>query len=438
MTSPNPPLPSRGFAVFGIVLAGQVVSMLGSGLTGFALGVSVYQRTGSATQFALVTLCVMLPVIVLSPLAGALVDRWDRRRAMLLGDSGSALCTLALAALLWSGRLDIWQIYLLLAVSSSFAALQWPAFTATTTLLVPRHQLGRASGIAQLGVAVSQIVAPLLGGALLGPIGVRGVLVLDVASFLVALLTLLAVRFPRPEATAEGVAARGSLLREAWHGWVYIRQRPGLRAMLLLLAATNFSLAILQVLVTPLVLSFASVEVLGVVLAVAGCGMLAGSVAMSVWGGPPRRIDGVLGGLLVQGLLLFLGGVRPSAALVAAAAFVFLFATPIVEGCSQAIWQSKVAPDLQGRVFAVRRMVAWSTLPLGYLLAGPLADHVFEPLLRPGGPLAPTVGRVIGVGPGRGIGLLFIVLGLLVLAVLAVASRNPRLRQVETELPDAQ
>ncbi|HEX5759080.1 MAG TPA: MFS transporter [Thermoanaerobaculia bacterium] len=427
----------RGFTAFATVLFGQVVSMLGSGLTGFALGVWVYQRTGSATRFALVTLCAMLPVVALSPVAGALVDRWDRRKAMLVGDSGSALATLALAGLAWSGRLELWHVYPLLAAGSSFAALQWPAFSAATTLLVPRRHLARAGGMTQLGVAAAQILAPLLAGALVGAVGLRGVVLLDFASFLVALLTLALVRFPPPPLTAEGRAAHGSLLAEARQGWLYIRRRPGLRAMLLLLAAANFSLAILQVLVTPLVLGFASVEVLGVVLGVAGCGMLAGSLAMSVWGGPRRRVHGILGALLGQGLILLVGGLRPNAALVAAAAFVFLFATPIGEACSQAIWQSKVAPDLQGRVFAVRRMVAWSTLPLGYLLAGPLADHVFVPLLLPGGPLADSVGRAIGVGPGRGIALLFLVLGLLVLATVAVAARQPRLLHVETELPDA-
>ncbi len=411
--------------------------MVGTGLTAFSLGVWIFQETGSATRFALLSLAVFLPVIVLSPVAGALVDRWDRRWAMIAGDFGSALCTLALASLVWSGRLEVWHVYALQAVSSGFASVQYPAFAATTTLLVPRRQLGRANGMAQLGIATAQVLAPALAGALVGRIGLRGVILVDFATFLVALATLAAVRFPRPPAAPEGAAARASLLRQAWHGWLFIRQRPGLQAMLLLLAATNFCMAFLQALVTPLVLGFASVEVLGVVLSAAGGGMMTGGLLMSAWGGPRRRVDGVGAGLLLQGMLLFLGGVRPSAALVGAAAFAFMLAFPFIEGCSQAIWQSKVPPDLQGSVFAVRRMVAWSTLPLGYLLAGPLADHVFEPLLAPGGALAGTVGRVIGVGPGRGIGLLFVVLGALVLTTLATAWRNPRLRRVETELPDA-
>lgn len=185
-----------------------------------------------------------------------------------------------------------------------------------------------------------------------------------------------------------------------------------------------------------MVLSFTSAAVLGRVLSVAGAGMLAGSLLMSVWGGPSRRVSGILGFLMLQGTILMIGGVWPSAILIAAAGFVFLFTVPIILGCSQAVWQSKVAPDLQGRVFAVRRMVAWSTLPLSFLLAGPLADRLFEPLLMPNGPLSGSVGRLIGVGKGRGIALLLMCLGLLVLITVAGFYRHSRLRRLESELPD--
>jgi DHA3 family macrolide efflux protein-like MFS transporter len=434
----NEARPERyGMAAFGVVWAGQVVSGMGSNLTGFALAVWVYQQTGSTTRFALIALVTVLPGILLAPIAGALVDRWDRRRAMILADGGAAAATLALALLVWCGRLALWHIYLLLAAISLFGAWRWPAFSAATTSLVPDRHRGRASGMMELGDAAAEIVAPLLAGALVVRIGRQGVLLIDFATYLFAMAALLAVRIPRPAATVEGSAAGGSLLREARSGWLFIRRRPGLLALLVLFASTNLGLGMVQVLLSPMVLAFASPAVLGQVLAVAACGMLAGSLVMSLWGGPRRRIAGILGFLLVQGLVLPLGGLRASAPLIAAGAFVFLFASPIASGCSQALWQSKVALDLQGRVFALRRMIAWSTFPLACLLAGPLADRVFEPLLAPGGPLAGSVGRLIGVGKGRGIALLFIVLGLLVLLMVAAAWHYPRLARLEAELPDA-
>jgi MFS family permease len=425
-----------GMTVFLVIWVGQVVSALGSSLAGFALGVWVYQQTGSATRFALIAVVSSLPGILLAPIAGALADRWNRRWAMIVSDTGAGCASLALALLFWNGRLELWHVYPLLACSSAFVTLRWPAFTAATTLLVPREHLGRAAGLTQMGSAAAEILAPALAGVLMMSIGLAGVVLIDVSTFFVAITTLLAVRVPRAEVTAAGAAARGSLLREAAFGWTYIRQRPGLLSLLALLAATNLSLGMMQVLVAPLVLSFASAAVLGRVLSVAGLGMLAGSLLMSVWGGPRNRIGGVLGFLLLQGLVLVVGGLSPSAPLIAAAGFVFLFAAPIILGSTQVLWQSKVAPDLQGRVFAVRRMVAWSTLPLGYLLAGPLADRVFEPLLAASGPLADSAGQLIGAGKGRGIALLLITLGLVVMLTVAAFFRYPRLRRLESELPD--
>jgi hypothetical protein len=184
-------------------------------------------------------------------------------------------------------------------------------------------------------------------------------------------------------------------------------------------------------LLTPMVLGFAGARVLGAVLAVASCGMAAGGVLASVWRGSGRRVDAIFVPMLVQGLALLLGGVRPNAMLLAAAAGLFMAGAPLVNASSQAIWQSTVPPGLQGRVFALRQMIALSALPLSRLAAGPLADHVFEPLLARGGPLAATVGGVFGVGPGRGIALLVSTLGALYLAAVAAAWRSPRLRRLE-------
>jgi DHA3 family macrolide efflux protein-like MFS transporter len=417
---------------------GQCVSLLGSGLTNFALGVWVYQQTGSVTKFALIAFFSSLPGLVLSPIAGAFVDRWDPRVTLIASDSLAAVRTVILLFLLGnlgSSPLEIWHIYVLSAIVSVADAFQVPAFAVATTLLVPKRHFGRASGLSQMGVAIAQIVSPFLGGVLLAIVGLRGVLLVDLATFAFAVLVLLAYRFhgparPRPD------GGRASLGHEAGFGWRYLRQRSGLLILLILFAGTNFTLGMLQALLTPLVMSIASAKVLGSVLSIAGFGMLAGTLAMSVWGGPKRRIQGIFGAFLIQGLILFLGGVRPSVPLIAAASFIFLFLLAIINGCSQAIWQSKVALEVQGRVFAVRRMVALSSMPLAYFVAGPLADRVFEPMLAPGGALAGTVGALIGVGKGRGIGLLLMVLGIFMVAGLAVAFANPRLRKLEDELPD--
>ncbi len=425
-----------GIRVFTIVWAGQFVSLIGSGLTGFALGVWVYLTTGSVTQFSLIMLSTAVPAIAMSPVAGALVDRWDRRKAMILSDSGAALSTLAIAVLLSMNWLEIWHIYIVMAISSTFSSFQWPAYSAATTLLVPKNHLGRAAGMVQTAQAVGQIVAPALAGILLVTVEIWGVILIDFVTFLFALITLLMVRFPHPKITAEGEAGKGSLLREAMYGWHYITARRGLFSLLIFFAATNFIFGFANVLYIPLLLSFTSPVMLGTLSSIGGVGMLAGGILMSVWGGPKRRIHGILGFSLLSGAMVALGGLRPSVLLLGGVIFVVLFTVPIMNGCSQAIWQVKTAPDVQGRVFAVRRMIAGSIMPLSYIAAGPLADRVFEPLMAVNGALAGSVGKIIGVGPGRGIGLLFIVVGVLCVVATVVGYLYPPLRYVEDDLPD--
>lgn len=425
-----------GVRVFTIIWAGQFVSLVGSGLTGFALGVWVYLTTGSVTQFSLILLSTAVPAIAMSPVAGALVDRWDRRKAMILSDSGAALSTLVIAVLLVVDWLEIWHIYIVMAISSTFSSFQWPAYSAATTLLVPKNHLGRAAGMVQTAQAVGQIVSPALAGILLVTVEIWGVILIDFATFLFALVTLLMVRFPRPEITAEGEAGKGSLLREAAYGWHYITARHGLFSLLIFFAATNFIFGFANILYLPLLLSFTSPVMVGTLSSIGGVGMLAGGILMSVWGGPKRKIGGILGFSLLSGALVAFGGLRPSVLLLAGVIFFVLFTMPLINGCSQAIWQVKTAPDVQGRVFAVRRMIAGSIMPFSYIAAGPLADRVFEPLMAVNGPLAGSVGKIIGVGPGRGIGLLFIVVGVLcVLATVAGYLYSP-LRFVEDDLPD--
>lgn len=430
------PTVARGMRTFVIIWIGQLVSILGSSLSSFALGVWVYQRSGSVTQFALVSFFFALPGLLVAPLAGAIVDRADRRRIMILSDTGSALLTLLIALLLLAGRLEVWHIYLTTIAASIILAFQGPAHAASTPLIVPEEQLGRANGMAQIGGAASQIAAPVLAGALLALIGIQGVFVIDFATFLFAVTTLLLVRIPQPPASADTTGARGSLLREAAYGWTYLAARPGLLGLLLLFASANFLLSTVVVLVTPLILSVSSPVILGTVLSVGGVGMLLGSIAMSVWGGPKRRVYGVLGFMFLGGLFIALSGVRAWVPLFIATAFGFLFTLPIANGCTMSIWQTKVAPDVQGRVFAVSDMVGGFTRPISFLIAGPLADRVFEPLLAPGGALAGSIGRLIGVGAGRGIGLLFIVMGTLLMLVSAAGYLYPRIKLLDTELPN--
>jgi len=422
---------------FFAVWLGQSVSLIGSGLTGFALGVWAFERSGSITQFALIGLFAVLPRVLLSPLAGVLVDRWDRRRAMLLSDTGAGLCTLGVVVLLTAGRLEVWHIFVLTAASSAFSALQWPAYMAAISLLVPKQNLGRANGLVQLGRAMSEILAPALAGILMPVIGLQGVVLIDFATFGFAVLTLLPVRFPQTIKPPIEDTKKTSLREELTFGRRYVAARPGLRNLLALSAVLNFLWGLVGALITPMVLGFTTTPGLGGIISFAGFGMLAGSLVMSIWGGPRRRINGVLFFEMLSGVCFLLIGLRPAFWPVAVGALGAHMTIAIVYGSNQAIWQSKVETSVQGRVFAFQQMVASAAAPLAYLLAGPLAEKVLEPALAEGGALAGSAGQLVGVGVGRGIALLFIFMGLVKISVALLGYLNPHVRNVEDELPDS-
>jgi DHA3 family macrolide efflux protein-like MFS transporter len=426
----------HNFISFIIIWFGQVLSVVGSNLTGFALSVWVYQHTGSVTKFSIVILFTALPGIVLSPLAGMLVDMWDRRSLMIFSNLWAALSTLSVAWLFFAGRLQLWHICFLAAAVSMSSAVISPAINASISLLVPKRHLGRASGMMQFGEASAQIIAPLLGGFLVLTVKLYGVLLLDFLTYCTAIFTLLLVQVPSPKARVRETGEKHSLLREAASGWTYIIERPGLFALLIFFAVTNFTASMGSVLITPLVLSFASTAVYGTVIAAAGVGLLVGSLSMSIWGGPRRRIYGVFAYGFLLGLTLILEGLRPHALLIGAGLFIGGCIAPVANGCIMPILQSKTHPEIQGRVFAAVRLVAWCSIPVAYLAAGPLADMTFGPLLNVDGPLAGNIGRVVGVGPGRGIGLLLIVLGLIAILATLRAYFYPRLFNVDTEIPD--
>lgn len=426
---------STGMRPFLVIWFGQLISLIGSGLTSFALGVWTYQRTGSVTRFALITFFGALPGIVMSPLAGALVDRWDKRKTMMLADSGAALSTLCIALLLWADRLDTWHIYAAVAFASTCSALQIPAWSAAIALLVPKEKLDRANGLVELALSVVPIVSPLLAGVLVVTIHLHGVILIDFATFLFSMVTLALARVARLAPVEPEPGA--SLLSDAMAGWKYVLARPGLLGLLFFFAAINFSFAFSEVLLPPLVLEGSSPALLGTVLATGGAGLVVSSLVVSAGFRPQRRVWGILGGGALLGISQMLIGVASSWPLLLVGTFLQMFWVPLINAWSRTVWQLKVPAEMQGRVMATRMAIAWSTAPVAFICAGPLADHVFKPLLVEGGPLAGSLGHVLGTGPGRGLGLLFVVLGLVPLVAAAIGLTNARVRHVEQELPDA-
>lgn len=422
---------------FFIIWGGQTLSIVGSSLTSFALYVWVYQESGSVTRFALISVFASLTALLVGPYAGVIVDRHDRRRVMLFADTGAAVISALVLALAWTDQLRIWHVYFLVAGATLLLHFHGPSFTAATTVLVPKKQFARTAGLRQMSQAGASVIAPLLGGWMLVRYSLEGVVLVDLATFLFAFATLLAVRVPRPPETEHSAVAGVSWWRQAGKGWLYLRERRPLLRLLAYVATVNFVMGLAIILFTPLVLSYGTAAEVGRVLAMGGLGAFAGGVLMSVTGGPRRRMLGVVAFAFVASVSLVLAGGSQSLFFVGAGAFLAAAGLPLVNGCAQAIWQAKVAPEMQGRVFAFRRLIGQATLPVALLAAGPLADRVFEPLMAPGGALASVLGPWIGVGKGRGIAVIYLILAAIALCIGLWGVSVRSLRSVEEDLPDA-
>jgi MFS family permease len=416
---------------------GQLISLLGSQLTGFALGVWVYDQTHSISMLAFVQVAFQAPFVLLSPLAGVFADRWNRRTAMIVSDFGAGLAVLAASILFLSHHLQAWMVIPINLWMATFQTLMWPSLTAATTLLVPKQHYGRASAFTQLGEALPAIAGPAMAGILYASIQLGKMALIDFGSYVFSvILMLLFVRIPNPAITVQEARGKNSLWKEMRFGWDYIIVRKGLLALLIMFMAFNFLSGVIGPLITPLILDNWDASTLGFLSTLMGVGMLAGTLVMSAWGGTKRKIFTLLAAGMLNGVFLFAAGLRVSLPLLAVCGFGAMFSGPFMNASSQAIWQAKVAPDLQGRVFAIRRAIAWSASIVSPLLAAPVTDYLFKPAMSTRGVLAPLLGPIFGVGASRGVGVVISLAGLLCVAVAVTAFNITRLRRVELDLPD--
>jgi MFS transporter, DHA3 family, macrolide efflux protein len=433
----NQLLSSVGGRAFLTMWSGQSVSQLGSRLTAFAVGVWLYQKTGQATPLFLSAIFGFLPGVLLAPFAGVIVDRSDRRLVMLLVCIGHLLLS-SLFYLLLRGDIQLWMIYAILAFGSAIETFQYPAEVSSISVLVHKDQLGQANGLFSISSGVTDLAAPILGGILVTQIGIVGVVLLDLISFAFEFITLNLIRIPRPTQSQEGSSMKGAgILAQAKDGFRFILERPGLLSLLITFSGVNFIGGIIGELQAPLILArTGSSSILGIVGAAFGVGVLLGGVYMTSTGGPKPRVHGVFAGLGISGILgQALFGLAQSTPVWMLANFCAGFLLPVLNGCSQSIWQAKTPADIQGRVFTARRQIAQITGPVAALIAGPLADQVFTPVMN--GSLGSSLSWLLGAAPGRGFAAMWLVFGILSSLTGFAGYLRPAARNVELEIPDA-
>jgi MFS family permease len=337
-----------------------------------------------------------------------------------------------------TGNLQIWHLYVAGAFTGAFEAFQFPAFSAAITTMVPKEQYGRANGLLSLAESISLIAAPVFAGVLLALIGIDGILIIDVVTCLFAIIVLLFITVPTPKRTTEMDASESHFWQEITYGFRYIWARPSLLGLQMTFLAGNFLGGIGFILVNPMVLARTGNDeiALATVQSAFGIGGVVGGLLLSAWGGPKRRVHGVLLGFTWSSLFQIWLGMGQNVWVWTIASFFMMLSLPVINGSNQSIWQAKVPPDVQGRVFGARRVFAQISGPLGMAIAGPLADFVFEPSMREGGALAGALGWLFGVGPGAGMGVIVTLMGLITVAVGIIGYTVPAIYNAEAILPD--
>lgn len=425
---------SDGMKKYQLMWTGQLFSILGSGLTSFALGLWILGQTDSVTSFTMIAVIAGLPAVLLAPWIGAIVDRYDRKLILIITDTVSALVTLYIAIQYMTDNLVFWHIYVCVLISSVATAFQAPANIAAITSLVERKDYGRVSGLMQFADSSSMIIAPIAAGALLAFTDLTTILLIDLATYVIAMVTLILVKIPKAKAFKQDKKG-SSMWQEFKLGWAYLFKHNDLVYLLVFFCLINFVVSMGTISVLPMLHFIADESQIGMVLSVGGIGMLIGSFVLASTGGPQKKINGILGSGFLMGFSLLLLGIYPSVWLIMLGLFSFKFLLPMINGCSQAIWQSRIPQGVQGRVFALRRMFAQFTVPLGDFLAGPLADFVFEPIMRSNNAISASIGQLIGTGPGRGIALMLICLSVVPMLLAVWGFSNQKIRHISDE-PD--
>ncbi len=432
-----------GMGPFLTVWSGQAVSLVGNSVLRFAFVFETWSATGRATALTTLSLCALLPQVLLSPIAGALVDRLDRRTALQVADGGGLLVVGLLSALYFTVGLHTWEVYAAVMLLGCAASFQFPALGAAVPLLVGhKRQLQRANGLLASAKSTADVGGPALGGLLVAFSGLGFILVADLLSFAVALVAIRVVRMGQSPSSDHGEGrgrVRKRLTAEAVEGMRYLFRFPSLRDLMLAFCLVNLVMVFGFAAVQPMVLarSGGDTAALAGVNTAIGVGGVAGGLLMAAWNGPKQRARGMMLGIIgmclsAQVAMALAGGVVGWCA----AIFVGALLMPTVNAVWQAVLQTKVPQEWHGRVFGAVMFLSQISVPLATAVSGPLADHVFEPQAAAGSGIFVLLGPLVGDGPGSGMAGMLLIAGLCGVAVALLGMTRRTVREIDALVPD--
>lgn len=403
----------EGLHTFILLWATQAFSTLGSSMTSYALVIWSYQQTGSALSTSLLSICSYAPYVLLSIFAGALSDRWNKKHTMLVCDTIAAVSTAAVFYLLSAGRLEIWHLYFINGLNGLMNTIQQPASDVAVSLLTPKKQYQRVSGMRSFSNSLVTVLNPIAAMTVMSFWGIGAVIAIDLATFAVAFLTLVFfIRIPE-EKLASG-AQTGSLLKAAGEGLGYMRKNRGILDLILFLAAINLVASMYNAALPAMLLSRngGSKMALGWVNACGGLANVAGSIWVSMSAPPKSRMRVICNSLLfsmsTENFFLAFGRSAPVWCFGAVLGWLFI---PFMSANMDVLIRSHTPLEIQGRVYSVRNTLQFFTIPVGYLLGGLFVDKVFEPIMDRQAAGSYLV-HAFGSGKGSGAAMLFFFLGI--------------------------
>lgn len=406
---------------FMVIWFGQFISMLGSALSAFGLGIWIFQKTGSAASFAMSAVCTVLPALLFAPFAGSIADRKKRKAIILLTDSIDAFLKILIVTLLIFNKLELWMVYPLVFISGTLGTFQNPAFGASIPMLVPTDKLTRANGLLQFSSAIQNLLAPVIAGFLYPLIELKGLFIIDFVSFFFALASIAFIKIPQPliEKTKDSLVL--AALKDLKYAWKYLIQKEGLMQLIVFFAFLNFIANLSMILLGPLMMSVYNSQAYGNVQAGIGLAMLLGGFCSSLIPDTKNKIKRILLILSLCSIGPIISGTTLNRIIITGGFFIFMFPVPYVNTLLMSIFQIKIERNVLGRVGALMTAILAAITPIAYLCAGPLADYVFEPLMNE---------------KGRGIGLIFIISGILLIISCLLMRLNKTVTSIEKRLPD--
>ena len=429
-------------AGFLLIWFGQMLSATATSITTFALYIWIIKQTSGGSAVGVMEFFFFSATLLVAPIAGIMVDRYNRRATMLVYDVASLAITVLILFLYFFERLEIWHLYLATIIQGVGYAFQWPAYRAAISTMIPKDRYVRANGMMYLLDDVPDVFSPILAGVVLGPlVGLTGILLINAFAFAVSIGTLLITDIPQTPQTMEGERSHGAFWKELAFGFVYIVKRPSLLGIQIIFLAGNFfsGIALSAAVFYPMILlrTGNSTEVLGLVSTFGSLAAVVGGIVLTMLGGIRRPIHGVLMGWIVSSMmgLVFLGlGKGLMVWLVAVA--VEALCDPLTKVSDDTILQRKVSPDLQGRVFGAQSVITQIMIPFTPLIGGYLGDSIFEPVMQTPNAVSNFFSPLVGMGPGAGMGLLIFLCGIGATLVGVSGYLLRPIRKLDDYLPD--